>query len=189
MKSMNAEEKYEIIEERNRIREAWFLFSRENAYGLIRWLCFAGLCYFSIAFFHAESITILGKACLLFTVSMIMEYFPLFSRYPLAAKYNSNRRILRQKRIITILFYGALVGLVLFSAFLAFRTPPSKLNLEVASRLFIGLYIAIFIYLLVNCIIGLCYVPEVSKKMEDRKERMYRAAEEGNLGNIPQSRG
>ena len=184
---MNEEDKNKLIEEKNRICEAWFMFSRRDAHGLVRWLCFFVLCCFSIAFFYAESITALGKACLLFTVSLFMEFIPLFTKFPVAVTYNSNIKLLRKKKALAIIFYCVLILLFLFSLYLSFSIAPPQLSLICASWIFIGLYFVVFIYLLINCILGMGYVPEVAKEKEDRKENMYLAAEVGNLGNIPQN--
>ena len=77
---MNEDDATKLINEKNQIIEKWFLFDREG-HGIIRVVCFLVLGIFSINIFE-ESLQTLGKACLLYTVSLVMEYLPLFGRIP-----------------------------------------------------------------------------------------------------------
>lgn len=171
------------ITEQNAINEAWFLFPTRNYEGILRWLFFLILCCFSIAFFASENEKVLGKACVIFTTSLMMEFLPLFNRFPRTITNASNRPLLKHKRNTSIAFIVFLIIILLFSLYLAFATTlPTCFSLLVTSWHFVIAYILVFIYLFINCIMGMSYIPAVTEAKAKNAQEMFEAAETGGLG-------
>lgn len=175
------------ISEQNRICEAWFLFPIQSSRGIIRFGCFVVLCGFSVGFFTSENVISLSKACLVFTLSLIMEFFPLFDRFPHEVSDTSNRKLLKKKKGTSIAFILFLLALFLFSSYFVFlvKKPPEKPSLTTTCCIYIIAYFLIFIYLLVNCIKGMSYVPAVTLQNAVKTQNMFAAAERGALGDAP----
>ena len=176
------------ISEQNKISEAWFLFPVQSSRGIIRFGCFFVLCCLSVGFFTSENVITLSKACLVFTLSLMMEFFPLFDRFPHEVLDTNNSKLLKKKKGTSIVFILSLTALFFFSFyFVVFvKTPPEKPSLVTTCWIYIVAYFLIFIYLLVNCIKGMSYIPAVTLQNTVKTQNMYAAAERGALGDAPE---
>lgn len=176
------------IDELNRIRKAWFLFPAQNHRALLRIACFLILCFYGIGFSASESIASLSRACLVYTGSLIMEFFPGFSNYPTVVS-KENEKFITKRKWITIVFDMYLVFLLFLSIYLiANKSYPPFFDLSNTISLYIFLYSVTFIYLGINCVLGMVYTPVVSKDRVKAMNELFIAAEYGGLGNASENK-
>ena len=181
-----------IVEERRAIWRAWCLFSREQN-EMIRLIVWGVLWYFSVVQPNFQSVELLGHTCLLFSVSLFMEYYPMIKRFPRQVE-KENFAWITAAKIPAFLFLALLGSIILISFVLAFG-PPKGVTVEAAWRVYRVLFIIVGAYLVINCAAYLLYTsirtedePEDEPKVEPEVEleelkRLWQAARTGNMGN------
>ena len=170
------------IDNQNKIREAWFLFSQDQ-FGLVRFICWFLIWLISIAIVVPESVVSLGNAYLVFTLSMMMEFFPSFSKYPRTVT-DKNKKLNKTKKSISVFFLLLLTTILCYSFYLVFKNnlPPWH-SVPNVKTLYLVSFFLVFVYLLINCIMGMLYMPQISEEKTLKVNQMYNAAENGALGN------
>ena len=165
------------------IQEAWFLFSRDQ-HGWVRCVLWIAIGLLGIVFSKMDELESISNSYLIFTVSIMMEFFPSFTRYPKRV-HQDNRALMLKNRRITIAFFLFVTAVCIASLVLT-KLSADIVDVHILKSGYLVVYILIFIYLVINCVMGMLYIPPLDAVQaayyEEKQARMARASEHGNLG-------
>ena len=159
------------------------MFPRDQ-YGLVRCILWIAIWLLGIVFSKMEELEAVSSSYLIFTVSIMMEFFPSFMRYPNHVHEN-NRALIMKKKGITVVFF-VVVTVIFIASIVISKLPSCAVNLAVLKVWYVIGYAIIFGYLFVNCIMGMMYTPPLDTTQEaffaKKQDLMAYASEHGNLG-------
>ena len=176
-------------ENAHKIRIAWFLF-KDYPNPLSRFFCF--FIMWAISLFTAlhNDITSLATAYLMLSLSLIMEFSSRFSSFPEVVMQKNLSLINWRKGLylgfLVLLWLLFCMSVTLLIWMLYEDTKPTQQTITVIDWVYFALSFIVFLYLFVNCIMGMYYTQPVSPKEKEKLDKMNRAAIHGGLGDIPE---